>query len=235
MLSQKQIGTICFAFIFSIFSISAFATSCPTGYATLDVEKHIDSQKTFAESTFMAVENGLCRESAYDLIEIPDDLVPIYNGFLMGSAVTLCDNGYRVNNGSCTSYTAGDCPTGYKDLALNENTMTTLSNGVCASGYRTYTLNQQCDANTDDAICGILCSDGLNYTDVGTCAELCSMEHKTLRTSTGLIYPMYAVKQITPSINIEYGGTTCYVNLVPGAVTDALHIRYDNQTYHAVK
>ena len=271
------------------------------------MEKHIDTYKTFDESTFMKPEGGLCKIGGYVLLEIPDDVVPIYNGFIMGSAVTLCDaghmvnnngscvpyaqgnchtndsdlaadsssfmglnngacliggyqikeipdgvygifggfimgsevtlcnNGFLVNNGSCSTYTTGECPENYQDLALNDNTMTKLTNGSCASGYQTFTINQQCDENTNDAICAILCSNGLNYTDVGTCAELCPGEHHILRAGTDLSYPMYATKQITPSINLGIGNSVCYVNLVPGRVEGALHIKYNNQTYHAVK
>ena len=212
------------------------ASTCATGYSTLDVEKHIDTTyKTFDESTFMKPEGGLCKIAGYVLLEIPDDVYPIYNGFIMGSEVTLCNNGFLVNNGSCSTYAAGECPEDYEDLSLNANTMATLTNGSCASGYQTYILNQQCDENTTDAICGILCSSGLSYTDIGTCAQICQAGHTTLRTGTGLIYPMYATKQITPSINLGIGNSVCYVNLVPGSAEGALHIKYNNQTYHAVQ
>ncbi len=290
-----------------IYVNAGFSSSCPSGYATLGVEKHIDTQYTdFSESTFMAVEGGLCKIGGYALLEIPDDVVavyngfvmgtavtlcdegyapnngacvaytqgtcqqdddnlelnsssfmaldnglckiggysakempedvyPVYNGFVMGAEVTLCDNGFQVNNGSCSTYSAGDCPTNYQDILLNSNTMATLTNGSCASGYQTFLLNQQCDENTDDAICGILCTGGLNYTDIGTCAAICPGEHTTLRTSTGLIFPMYSEKQITPSLNIQVGNNVCYVNLVSGASDDAINIKYNNTTYHTVK
>ena len=45
-----------------VFTNAGFASTCQTGYATLDTEKHIDTTyKTFAESTFMRVEDGLCK------------------------------------------------------------------------------------------------------------------------------------------------------------------------------
>ena len=296
---------ICVAF----FTNAVFASSCPTGYAALDVEKHIDTTyHTFAESTFMGVEDGLCKNGGYSIMDVPYDVIaiyngftagatatlcddgylvnngscvsytngscesgdndlalnsasfmglenglcknggysimnipyegtyPIYNGFTVGAEITLCQNGYLVNNSSCTTYANGDCPTDYLDLALNANTMTTLTNGVCASSYSPYTINQQCDENTDDAICGILCSDGLNYTDIGTCAALCAEGYTTLRTSTGLIIPVYATKQITPSLNIRgETGNVCYVNLMPGTADNAINFRYNNTTYHTVK
>ena len=153
----------------------------------------------------------------------------------MGAEVTLCDNGFRVNNSSCSTYAAGECPENYQDLALNTNTISTLTNGSCATNYQTFILNQQCDANTTDAICGILCSGGLNYTDVGTCAELCGGGYTMLKTGTGLSFPLYATKQITPSINVQVGEDVCYVNLVPGRGSNAINVQYNNQTYHTVK
>ena len=301
----KCIRFYCFAtFAFGCIS-TVGASTCPTGYATLDAEKHIDTTyNTFSEATFMSPEDGLCQsgftlidipsdvipifngflqgsaitlcedgykpnngtcvsyaqgscetdyqdialnmasfmdvenglcKNGFSLKEMPFDLVPIYNGFLLGSKVTLCSNGFLVNNSSCSTYSAGDCPQDYQDLSLDTNTLTTLTNGSCGTGYTRFAINQQCNANTNDAICGILCSDNLEYTDIGTCAELCSGEYTTLRTSTGLIFPMYATKQITPSINIGIGNNVCYVNLVPGQADNAINIRYDNQTYHTVK
>ena len=289
----------------------AFASTCPSGYATLDAEKHIDTTyKTFSESTFMAVEDGLCKIGGYSLIEIPDDIRPVFNGFVMGNEVKVCDNGYQPNNGDCVPYTKGtcngdanvhdwnlaldsasfmatedglckiggysiieipddlypkyngfvmgseialctngyrsnntscvdyamgECPTNYVDLALNDNTFAKLTDGACASGYSKYVINQQCNQNTTDSMCAILCSNGLEYTDVGTCAALCPSEHHTLKTSTGLSFPLYATKQITPSINIQMGDDICYVNLVNGRASDAINVQYDNKIYHTVK
>ena len=153
----------------------------------------------------------------------------------MGNEVTLCNNGFQVNNGSCSTYTTGECPENYQDLSLNANTMAKLTNGSCANGYEPYKINQQCDEHTNDAICAILCTGGLSYTDIGTCAQTCQSGYTTLKTGNGLSYPMYSTKQITPSINVQIGEDVCYVNLVPGSAEDAIHIRYNDQTYHAVQ
>ena len=84
-------------------------------------------------------------------------------------------------------------------------------------------------------MCGILCEYGLEYTEVGTCSQLCSGEYNTLRTSTGLAYPMYATKSVTPSLNIRVGDTTCYVNMISGTSHGAINIKHNNKTYHTVK
>ena len=186
-------------------------------------------------ATFTAVVNGKCPFGGYSVKQIPDELYGIYNGFTYGSTSTLCADGYLANGSTCTAYAQGDCPNNYKNLALNNSTFTTLTDGACASGYKKYTINQQCNTNTTDTMCAILCSGDMEYTDIGTCADLCPGDHHTLRTSTGLILPMYAEKQITPSINIQMGENVCYVNLLSGASNDAINVSYDGATYHTVK
>ena len=185
-------------------------------------------------ATFTEQTNGQCTISGYTAMETPNDIGTKQNGILIGDEIVLCNNGHRVDNVTCSTYTTDDCPENYQHLTSDENTLTT--NGFCPSGYSTFTINQQCDSNTTDAMCVILCGAGLNYTGVGTCAQTCSLgQWTTLRTSTGLIYPMYTTKQITPSINLSDGNSVCYVNLVPGSVEGALHFKYNNQTYHAVQ
>lgn len=230
--------------VYNGFTMGAAPTLCEDGYmqnGTTCVEyatgtcKENDDALGVNNASFMALDGGLCKIGGYSVLEIPNDIYPVYNGFTMGAQVTLCNNGYLANGSSCTSYTTGDCPTNYQDLSINVNTITKLSNGVCNTGYSKYTINQQCNNNTTDSICAILCSGGLEYTDVGTCASICPGEHTTLRTSTGLVLPMWSEKQITPSLNVQIGENVCYVNLVSGQKSDAINIKYDNKIYHAVK
>ena len=111
---------------------TSVASTCSGSTKPLDYEKHIDTTyHTFAESTFMAAESGLCKIGGYTLIEIPDDLVPIYNGCVMGSVVNLCDNGYIPNNGSCVPYTTGACNTNDDDLALAGSTFMAVQDDLC--------------------------------------------------------------------------------------------------------
>ena len=148
------------------------------------------------------------------------------NGFTAGSGITL----------NTITHTQGDCPNEYYDLAVNDNTFFKLNqSGTCTNGV-SYT-SEQCRASMPDApgICAILCSNGLEYTDVGTCAELCPGEHHTLKTSTGLSFPLYATKQVTPSINIQMGENVCYVNLINGRASNAINVQYNNKIYHTVK
>jgi hypothetical protein len=102
-------------------------------------------------STFMAPVGGMCQIGGYSVQTLPDDFTAVYNGFLMGAEVVLCDNGYRSNNSSCVPYGptdgSGNCDIGYYDLAINANTFTGLTNGNCSSPYAKFTNTTRCDHN----------------------------------------------------------------------------------------
>lgn len=177
----------------------------------------------YYNTVVMAPSLGRC-EDGYVMRAMPDGMV-MTNGF---------DSGQQIALGTIT-HTQGDCPDGYLDLAVNDDSFFKLNtSGACSGGYKYTTA--QCKSEMPDSpmICGILCEDGLEYTDVGTCSALCAGEHKTLRTNTGLSYPLYATKSVTPSLNIKSGDTTCYINLISGTQTDAINIKYNNKIYHTV-
>lgn len=178
----------------------------------------------FYDHVVMAPMVGKC-EAGYQLRTMNDALV-LTNGFVTAAEIPL----------GTVSYTKGDCPDGYFDLAVNDDSFFKVNtSGACSAGYKYMT--EQCKSEMPDSpmICGILCAPGLEYTDVGTCSELCGGTHKSLRTSTGLIYPMYSTKSVTPSLNIKVGDTVCHVNLINGVASESINIKYNNKTYHAVK
>lgn len=188
---------------------------CATGYAPI-INAVADA--------IMAPMLGEC-EAGYRLQEVPDEIMPA-NGHTDGDGIALAE----------TTYTQGDCPDGYVDLAVDDGSFFKINtNGTCTNGYR-YTTEQCKDKMPNTPVmCGILCDTGLEYTEVGTCAELCNVEHNTLKTSTGLAYPIYATKSVTPSINLRIGESVCYVNLISGTESNSINIKYNNQLYHAVK
>ena len=158
----------------------------------------------------------------------------VYDASLIGDEITLCSGGY-LSNGACVSYTRGDCPENYVDLSLPDNNIfSRLNNATCSGVYKKFNI-QECKESPTDTMCGILCSNNLEYTELGTCAALCPGEYHTLNTSTGLSFPLYATKQITPSINIQMGENVCYVNLLSGESTNAINIEYNNKIYHTIK
>ena len=206
--------------------------NCDTGYY---------NDASVNAATFMAPVDGRCTNGAYEYrTGLPDTMYPIYNGFTDGTVVTLCGVGqYLANGTTCTSYVQDDCPNNMIDITTNDEFFTKTNLGVCGTNYDIYNIHQQCDSNTTDSMCAVLCSDGLQYTDVGTCATLCELGVTTLNAKkndgTILTWPVYSTKQITPSMAVGLNGGVCWVNLLEGAGNDALNVNYNNTTYHTVR
>ncbi len=78
------------------------------------------------------------------------------------------------------------------------------------------------------------CDDGFGIAHNNTCVQLCTYGVTTLRTSNGVIAPMFQSKNTTPSININLGRGVCYVDLVAGTETGTINIQHDDKTYHTV-
>ena len=231
---------------------------CSGGYRLQDVPDVIRSSNGYSKSTEIPICDGYWTGTTCNPDTSPDCLSGqhgiFYDHVVMAPMDGGCDAGYRLldmndgfvlTNGFVTvteiplgtvSYSQGDCPDGYFDLSVSDSSFFAVNtSGACSGGYQYIT--EQCKQAMPDSpvTCGILCEYGLEYTAVGTCSQLCSGAHSTLRTSTGLVYPMYATKSVTPSLNIRVGDTACYVNLIPGAESNAINIKHNNKTYHAVK
>ena len=222
------------AFFCIILCVHAHAATCPVGFTD---HTGVDILK----SMFMVPVDGRCVNSAYEYVDIPDTFVPIYNGFVDGATVTLCGAGqYLANGTTCTDYAKDDCPGDFVDIAPGDTFFNTPIGGQCGTGYSTYSINQQCDDNTTDSMCAVLCSDGLLYTDVGTCATLCaagatSLNMKKNPNSPTISFPLYSAQQSYPSMAVGLSGGVCFVNLVVGAGNDALNVQKDGVTYHTVR
>ena len=189
-------------------------------------------------TTFIASDDGNCY-AGYDVYSrTGNDIYP-----LVDSSV-LCPPGQYPANGTCTAYSAGTCPDGMLNTTASSGTSTTwttMTNGACPTNYTEQEITAiefACDSyisrvTSETPACLLMCNNGLIFTEVNSCAALCN-EHNKLKTSTGLEFPMYSSKQITPSINVKVGKNVCYVNLVPGSESDAIQIKYDEQIYHTV-
>lgn len=159
----------------------------------------------------------------------------VYNGILVGSELTLCSNGYLTDgSSSCTTYASGYCPTGYYDLDTDAGFITLQSSGACGSDYGSYNGTETCGYNPMLTTCLDLCENGQMTTELGTCASMCSLGATTLRTSNGLVLPLWSTVQDTPSINVGLTGGTCYVNLMTGSGS-GINVQYDGNNYHAVR
>lgn len=203
---------------------------CPTGRYNAAVNN----------ASFVASEDGNCY-SGFDVYTRADDYIyPMIES--SDGASILCPAGQYRANGTCTTYSAGTCPENMVNTTTNSATWATMTNGACPSNYVAETISAiefACDTyesqiTSETPACLLMCSNGNVFTEVNSCAALCQGYHK-LKTSTGLEFPVYATKQTTPSINLGIGNSVCYVNLVPGRTTGAIHIKYNETTYHTVK
>lgn len=238
--------------------ISPMGGLCEPGYRLQDVPDGISSANGYSRDVDIPLCDGYWSGTTCNSRNSPDcqsGQVGIrYDYVVMAPMVGRCEPGYQlremndglvINNGFVTdteiplvtvSYDQGECPDGYFDLSVADDSFFKINtSGECSGGYKYITT--QCKTTMPDSpmICGILCEYGLNYTDVGTCAALCGGPYKTLRTSTGLIYPMYATQSVTPSLNVRVGDTVCHVNLQSGTESGSINIKYNNKPYHAVK
>ena len=69
------------------------------------------------------------------------------------------------------------------------------------------------------------------YNDV--CVADCDAGVTTLRTSTGLEFPLFDTKPTTPALHIKHNGTVCYTPMEPGnGGAGSMNIMSGGETYH---
>lgn len=145
----------------------------------------------------------------------------------------LCEANQQLSNGTCMALERGECPENFHDITVDEATLATPENAACATGYTSYWLNANCSAGKEqNNMCAILCTDGLSYTGLGTCAAICPHGMTELRASDGQAWPLYAEKLTTPALNIKMPDGVCYINFLPGAARDVMNIKSATGTYH---
>lgn len=83
--------------------------------------------------------------------------------------------------------------------------------------------------------CPRKCNAGYGRTVNNTCLPLCTLGFTSLRTTTGIVVPVFTQKNTSPSLHFVKDGNVCYVDLVPGETTGAIHIVYNGVIYHTMK
>ncbi len=159
------------------------------------------------------------------------------------------ESGFYVDNLSCTAcpsdYSSPDGNTGgqtscYKECALACTQSDCPENATCTydeistTGAQYYGDNL-CTGNAP--ICPITeytCNAGYNKTYNGNCAQICTAGITKLNSSTGVVVPLFETANTVPAIHIRNQNGTCHADLIPGTTTNAIHIRYNGQTYHTV-
>ena len=191
---------------------------------------------TYNTSTTVAPNGSVCQVVNYKPKTVDNSVSLTYHGLLVGSTVdNLCTNGYSADGSTCTTYTAGYCPNGYYSLSNNPSTFTDYTTS-CASNYSQYSAESFCKYTTTTSYCLDVCGNGQYTTEFGTCASLCTAGATTLRTSNGILLPIWSSSQRTPSLNIGIGNDVCYVNLDTGTASETtLMFDVGGTTYHAVQ
>ena len=135
------------ALLLVLCGVKAHAESmCLTGYTVWKHTLHFDydtttnelsvitdTDKPIATTSVIETEDGYCPSGYTQYTRGDDYLYPVVE-----TPVT-CGAGQYPANGTCTSYTVGDCPSGRYNSAVVNTSMIASEDGYCPSGYTSYT------------------------------------------------------------------------------------------------
>ena len=153
-----------------------------------------------------------------------DTLISVKNAYIIESVSVRCAPGYYPTSNGCVAYTVGDgCPT--NSYTPNQSFTRPGANNACATNYGRIDDIELCKSWV--ANMPYICTPQLPCT---------SSIATTLRTSTGIIVPLYAEKATTPSLHIRFtNNDLCYGNFIPGSANNAINVCFNNETYHGVE
>ena len=144
---------------------------------------------------------------------------------LIVSPNPTCGSGYYPTANGCAPHPTGNCPGNYYAITPT-NAFVRPTDDTCPINYAAYDDTELCKSWPAFS----------DKPDFCTPQLLCDSGATSLRTSTGINLPIYREKLTTPSLNIGFeNGNVCYTNLVPGAGTNTINIKYNNETYHGVE
>lgn len=202
-----------------------------------------DFHKTSSvSSSFMSLLANECL-GIYTRLKYGEYFYPLYNGILLSVGAPL-KTASDMRDTPC-SVNSNDY---YQIAVATENAFTHPDIGACPSNSSKFVVNTDCkDINTLDGnslsanpTCGVLCDSGV-YTNSGVCATgYCEQDGKRRRLyfkkdNVTRSIPLYASPTTTPSINVKYNNAhTCYMNLIPSAVMNTIHIKHENKIYHGI-
>lgn len=64
------------------------------------------------------------------------------------------------------------------------------------------------------------------------CYAICNSGISHMRTSAGNSFTLFAERVTSPSLNISYNNTVCYLPLVSGRASNTIHVKYGDTIYH---
>lgn len=148
-----------------------------------------------------------------------------YAAYVMATAATHCGAGYYPTPNGCVAHATDDCPTNYYAITPSAAFVRGDEDDECATNYSLY---------HDTDLC--LKYLGPNMAEVCTPQLRCESVATTLRTSTGIILPLYREKVTQPSLHVLFdNGDLCYANFISGDANGAVNVNYNGAVYHGVE
>ena len=134
-----------------------------------------------------------------------------------------CGAGYFPATSGCAQFgTNESCPDGYytpRDYFTRAD-----ADNVCDSDQISYPNEVS------------ICSNHVVTTEALCTPQLRCQSGETLRTSNGVIVPLWSDVLTTPSLNFGFSdGEICYMNMVSGSENGTINILENNNIYHGVK
>lgn len=111
------------------------------------------------------------------------------------------------------------CPTGF--VAIEYDNFVSAESVGCPVGYVAHDVNDVC-SESSSSVCWL----------VEQMRALCGAGVSNLKTSTGVSVSLYAVRETTPSLCVQYNNTVCYADMKQGKQTGAININYGGTIYH---
>lgn len=114
---------------------------------------------------------------------------------------------------------AAECPNGF--IAMEYADFVPAVSGGCPAGYIAHEIDDVC-SDDSSPVCWL----------IEQMRALCGAGVSNLKTSTGVSVSLYAVRETTPSLCVQYNNTVCYADMKQGQQTGAININYGGVIYH---
>ncbi len=79
------------------------------------------------------------------------------------------------------------------------------------------------------------CDDGFVLNALGACSPLCDAGMTMLRTSAGLVAPIFATKNTVPAMVVKNGENVCYVDLSRDKLSNTINLKINKRRYYVVQ
>lgn len=146
--------------------------------------------------------------------------------YLLTSTATTCGSGEYPTASGCVSNPVENCPANFFAPMPVASFVRANSDDTCPTNYSIYGDLDYCRR--------YLGVD--NMADFCTPQLICTAGPTTMRSSTGMVLPLYDERLTVPALHVGFtNGHICYVNMISGAGTNTINTNYNNQTYHGVE